>query len=248
MKIKNKALVLLGVLAINPAAWAEEDPIGEISANASVVTAGFLPTLNWNILYPGQSIETIVQADTDNTNGQGTVVPRVPVKVTVRVLAADIELRRRVTDRWGRSGIQVTPLSVGGFLKIGSSASNLHVFEGRQRDVRPERIVFSQNISKGTEISFGGQARFSGSLQHFSGVGNRNVLIFKDGQEPPAHATWNTQTTLGTHIESYLDENGLIDLGPRELIVAFELGQNYDNPQADFQDLIFLLTFEPISD
>ena len=229
---------MLGAFAITPMVIASEIPTGSISSDSEVVLAGTEPNLSWNITYP-INIDTIIEI-----TPPGVIIPKSDVTMQVRCLAADVQERREYWNGW-RWVVSFRYIRVTGFGRRNSNSWRL-LFNNTQPNVSPSTIVWQEDLEEDDTIRFAALANFSGGKWYYSGEGDPNVILLKDGEIPPTYATWDTQSTLGTHIAPYLDENGAVDIGPRDVIVAFELTHSLadGNTGGDVQDMIYLLTFQ----
>lgn len=230
---------MLGVFAIASMASANENPTGDISADAQLVRAGSFPKLDWNITYP-EDITTII-----TITPPGVIQPKTDVTMQVRCVAADVQQRSQYWNGW-RWVTNYRYIRVTGYGRKNSNSWRL-LFNNTQPYVNPAAIAWQEELEEGDSIKFAAKAQFSGGIWYYSGESSPNVLILKKGDYPPSYATWDTQSTLGTHIEPYLDENGAVDIGPRDVIVAFELTHSMSPGSGgggDMQDMIFLLTFQ----
>lgn len=240
MKIITKTLMVLSAIAMVPLASANENPTGEISADSQLVLAGSYPKLDWNITYPS-SIETIV-----TITPPGEIIPKTDLTMQVRTLAADVQERREYWNGW-KWVTSYRYIKVTGYGRVNSQSWRL-LFNNYQPYVNPASIVWQKDLDEGDEVIFAARADYSGLPWYYSGQSDHNVVLLTDGQTPPTYATWDTQSTLGTHIAPYLDANGAVDIGPRDVIVAFELTHDM-TPGAgsgggDMQDMLFLVTFQ----
>ena len=238
MKTTPKKLVVLAFLAVFPTVQGSENPTGNISANAEVVRAGSFPKLNWDITYPA-GITSVV-----DISPPGGILPKRDLMMQVRCLAADVQEKSYYYKR-GYRYVQYRYISVAGHGRK-NNENWKQLFYNIQPYVDPSKIVWNEEVEDGDEIQFTALANYSGANRYYSGQGSDNVLILKNGDYPPAYATWDSQSTLGTHIAPYLNENGAVEIGPRDLIVAFELTHVMNatgNNEGDMQDMIFLLTF-----
>lgn len=244
MKTTSRKLAVLALLAVSLTSNASENPSGNISADSALVLAGTYPRLDWNINYP-ISIETIIEV-----TPPGEVVPKTDLTMQVRCLAADVQERREYWNGW-RWVVSFRYISVAGYGRKNSNSWRL-LFNDTQPNVDPTNIAWQEELEEGDVVRFAARANYSGGKWYYSGEGSANVLILKKSDYPPTYATWDTQSTLGTHISPYLNPDGSIDIGPRDLIVAFELthvmNANANNNDGDMQDMIFLLTFQSNED
>ncbi|MFC0019409.1 hypothetical protein [Roseibacillus persicicus] len=239
MKMTPKRLFAPLFCALGLMAQAAENPVGEISADAALVRAGAYPKLDWNIVYPTSVLEWI------SITPGGVIVPKSDLTMQVRVLAADVQSRKERWNGW-RWTVTYTYISVTGYGRI-NNKSWRQLFNNTQPYVNPSAIVWQDELEEGDEVIFAAKANYDGGSWYYSGEGSDNVIVLKKGDYPPSYATWDTQSTLGTHIAPYLDESGAVDIGPRDVIVAFELTHQMrasGNSEGDMQDMIVLLTFQ----
>jgi hypothetical protein len=167
------------------------------------------------------------------------IVAKADVTVRARGLAADVQEFKKHYN--GSNYVEGSRYVEANAYSSINSGNWREIFSGTQSSVDPTAIVWEKELSTNDELTFAARANFTGMKWHYSAQIDETVLILKDGQTPPALATWNSQTTLGTHIEPYLDENGEIDIGPRDIILAFELtgdpkGNNGHGNNADGYD------------
>jgi hypothetical protein len=196
--------------------FADNTPIGEISSDGDVYRTGTYPALSWQINHNPTSILDWVLITED-----GKIVTRADVTVRVRVLAADVQELTKHFD--GSDYVEGSRYVEAGAYSSVESSNWREMFTGKQPLVDPTEIVWEQDLKENDELTFAARANFTGMKWHYSVQNEETVIILKDGQTPPVLASWSSQTTLGEHIEPYLDEDGKIDLGPRDIIVAFEL-------------------------
>lgn len=237
MKSKFRKLLFPYLIAVTSIAQATDSPTGDISVDAELVRAGAFPKLDWNINYPASVLEWITI-----TPG-GVIVPKSDLTMHVRVLAADVQERTEYWNGW-RWNVSYRYIRVTGYGRVNSRGWRL-LFNNTQPYVNPSAIVWEEDLEEDDEVIFASRANFSGGSWQYSGQGSNNVIVLKKGDYPPSYSTWDTQSTLGTHIAPYLDANGAVDIGPRDVIVAFELTHDMNAGNGgDMQDMIVLLTFQ----
>lgn len=238
MKNQCQRLLVFGASLVTSFAFASETPTGSIDADSDLVLAGTLPKLDWSINYP-EDINSFI-----NLTPAGLIVPKSDLTMQVRCLAADVQQRREYWNGW-RWVVSFNYIQVTGIGRRNSESWRV-LFNNTQPHVNPSAIVWQEKFKEDDVIRFGARAHFSGGRWYYSGGGDPNVILLKKGDYPPSYTTWDTQSTLGTHIAPYLDDNGAVDVGPRDIIVAFELTHSLapGNTGGDAQDMIFLLTFQ----
>ncbi len=232
-------LLLLGALAFAPMASASDTPTGNIDADSDLVVAGTFPRLDWNITYP-EDITTFI-----TITPPGLIVPKSDLTMQVRCLAADVQERREYWNGW-RWVVSYRHIRVSGYGRRNSNGWRL-LFNNTQPYVNPSAIVWQEELEEDDTVKFAAKANYSGGNWYYSGESDPNVVLLKNGDYPPSYATWDTQSTLGTHIAPYLDDSGAVSIGPRDVIVAFELTHSMapgSGGGGDMQDMIFLLTFQ----
>lgn len=244
MKTLLKSHILTFSLLWGTLAFGQDEsdsPLGNISTDAIAYAENQHPKLTWNITYP-QLVQEIVEIEDD-----GTIIPKADVTMQVRVLAADVQERKISYDRWGNQKISLRYIDVVGYARV-NYGYWYYIFGGTQPEVDPNEVVFEQELMEGEEVYFASRAVYSGLGYYYSGQDDPNVIVLQNGDTPPTYTTWDSQETLGTHIEAYLDDDGNVDIGPRDVIVAFELTHvldpNSNNNDGDVQDFIVLLTFQ----
>ncbi len=232
------AAVLLATGVSAPCALAQANrqptiPVGSLTAFPTVVQPGVHPTLTWNITYPS-IVQDFVKVD------KNQITPKETLDCHIRVLGAGVT----VSNSNG-SNLQFVPtraeVSYGG-------GSYSPVFYGKNPDVKPNKVVWSQEVTAGTTIRFGGKYYYNRNWgPHFtSQSGTNNVRTLVNGDTPPTTYPLHTAPTLESFIKPYLDEEGKVKIGPMDVIVFMELthhdSQSYDQGY-DLQDMVLLVTF-----
>lgn len=239
MTATNRILLTLSLTVGLPlTATAADTPLGDISANAEVIRAGTYPTLDWSITYPQTLLDWV------NIDANGAIICTSPVNMQVRNLAADVQSRKTFWNGF-RYVTSLSYVQVTCFGRVNSEGWR-RVFQGFQPNINPSLIAWDRNLVTGDRVIFGARSSFDGHIWHYTGQSSQNVVLLKRGDVPPEHTTWTTQSTLGEHIDPYLNDDGVIDIGPRDVIVAFELTHIIPNAnnEGDMQDMILLLTFQ----
>lgn len=238
MTATYRSLLLFNLLACSLPLSAADTPLGDISANAEVVRAGTFPTLDWNITYPESIIDWV------NIEPNGTIRCTAPVNMQVRNLAADVQSR---TTFWNgfRWVTRFSYVEVTCFGRVNNEGWR-SLFQGIQPNINPNQVVWNRNMGVNDSVVFAARSSFEGHIWHFTGQSSPNVVLLRRGDVPPDYTTWTTQSTLGEHIDPYLNDEGVIDIGPRDVIIAFELTHIIPNDEGegDLQDMILLLTFQ----
>lgn len=203
------------------------------SAYPSRVLVGANPKLNWYITFP-KTIDDVV-----NINPDGSVTTKDMVDMTVRVLGA--------SSQFGGQGWKKTQ----GAVRV-SSAGYVKFFEGVQPDVKPTKDYHNVRVNNGSRIDFRGRnEKRPGQWNNWWSTesSSYNVLTASDGDLPPIWSGSNSQRDPKDFVEPYLDGEERLKLGPRDIIIFFELGNqaNYYGAK-DTQDLVLLVTFETVEE
>lgn len=236
MKINNTLSALAGLVGLVSVATAAEIPTGVIKASEDVVLAGSYPRLDWNITYPESVLEVI------EITPEGDVIPKSGLTMQVRSLAADVQRRTTYWNGW-RYVYEYEYINVLGQARVNNGLWRT-IFNGVQPQVDANRVLWQTELKGGDEVTFRARVNLTGFPLYQSGANSPNVVLLKQGDVPPSYVTWDTQSSLGTHIAPYLDNQGRIDIGPRDVIVAFELTHQMPGSDGDMQDMIMLLTFQ----
>lgn len=246
--MKTLPLLLSSLVALTGSVFAQDRPSGWISADSQFVRAGTFPRITWGIDFPVAQTENEDSFDGVEISEDGDIEPVRDLKMDVRVLAADVQ--RRTTRGSSRTGyyFEFEHINVAALGRVNSTGWAT-LFNGTQPQVNPSNVVWTRHLEEGDSIEFASRVLLDGFGWYVSGRGSSNVVVLRNGDVPPVFSTWDTQSTLGTHIEAYLDDDGKVDVGFRDLIVAFELTHVIDpsrgsDQDGDMQDMVLLLSFE----
>ncbi|MDP0492465.1 MAG: hypothetical protein Q7Q71_15570 [Verrucomicrobiota bacterium JB023] len=230
MKIKlasKKIGAFLGAaLSLTLANGEETVPVGWLEASPKLVRAGTYPNLEWEINYP--VVENLVTVPPDNT-----IVPLQELTMKVRILGASFQYSATqylYTQLW--------------YKKNNGSWQNL--WYGKQNQVNPSEVRYQTTVRADDTLYFGARGYRSGWLPfYYSTDDSPNMIVLKDGDSVPSSRPAFYQGSIESFLQPYLDDNRVIDIGPRDVIILYELGQT--NPSSsgfDMQDLVALITFE----
>jgi len=238
------AVTVLSLILTAGRSSAQQDPIvpvGSLSANPSFVQVGMKPNLTWNITYP-EVVKDIV-----TVTPPGTLTPKQKVVMDVRVIGASVKLTW--TNNWG----QVTRwewvptealISVGG-------ASYSRIFYNTQDKVVGSKIVYTSTVQSGKSINFGGRYYLDNKWSTFYSSTNssKNVVALLDGDTPPTTTPLYQQPTIEDFIKPYLDGQGKVKIGPKDVIYLMELTHTNKNDGGfDLQDLALIVTFRTVNE
>jgi len=236
------ALFLLTALTATPALLRGQNltpliPSGSLSAFPTIVQAGTHPTLTWDVTLP-ESVTDIV-----TITPPGTITPKRCLIMDVRILGASVKRvwlnsQGKVTKwEWVPTEAQMNYNNTG----------YTRIFYNTHDKVNPNSIVKTIAVGAGKTINFGGRyVTSSGSWSTWYSTTNcqYNVVALKDGDTPPTTTPLYQQPTIESFILPYLNEDGNIKLGARDVIYLMELTHTDRNHGGfDLQDLAILVTF-----
>jgi hypothetical protein len=209
-------------------------PTGTLSVNSSVVQAGTSPTLTWGVTYPS------IVTDLVTVTPSGTITPKRSLEMKVTVIGC-MAIRRGTTG----PRLLLSPTEA---LLANGPGSFTSIFYDTDNHWP---LLPTVEVYKNLPIRFGGRLKaFHLSTvwgpMYISGDPNGRVRALVNGDENP------TKKPLGQiggidFLTPYLDADGKIKIGPKDVIVVFEL--SHSNPQDDgfdLQDLVLLCTFTEI--
>jgi hypothetical protein len=208
-------------------------PVGSLTAYPTVVQTGTKPTLTWSISYPSQ-VTTVV-----TVGSTGTITPLRDLYVDLRVLGAQI-------------GDGSSWYMVEAYHKTENASSFTRFFRGKQPDVNPSTIYFTQLVHQNRAINIRGRVATNNSTNpsswqayYATGTTTQNVRVLVNGDTPPTYVpAFANQSTIKSTLSPYLDASGKIRIGPMDVIYIFELwGTATNQSYFDMQDLIVLATF-----
>lgn len=209
-------------------------PTGTISAFPTIVETGTFPEVTWDIKHPVPITEFI------NIEPNGSIKTKTNLRVEVRVLGASSQYTdSKGTRQWKTAEAEVKT----------NNGSWARFFRGTQLDVRPSVVCKELTLAANTVLNFRGrnQVGTDSSVMNAwwnTGVGGYNVLTLGDGALPPIWSGSASQRSPADFIQPYVDGNGYLALGPRDVIIFYELGGTSRFwGDRDTQDLVLLVTF-----
>ncbi|MBX3740280.1 MAG: hypothetical protein KF712_04770 [Akkermansiaceae bacterium] len=241
MKTSPFAVVAIFVLAlsamISSRALAQDPPVpvGRLDTSATLVRAGTKPTLNWDITYPA------VVKDIIKITPPGTCTPKVKVNMDVRVVGASVKVvwlnAWGIVTKWEWAPTQAS-VSI-------NNSSYSEIFYNTQDKVKPGTVVYNQKVNANQPINFAGRYNFNGWSNQFTSTSGQNVIALVNGDTPPTTTPLYQQPTIEDFIKPYLDGQGRIKIGPKDVIYLMELTHTNKNDGGfDLQDLALLVTFQ----
>ena len=220
--MKNLLTVALSSLILSPSLTAEV-PTGSLSINKKVVREGHIPRVSWKINHP--------------------VVIKGLVKVTDRKIEVltktQVDVYMIGTAVWNHKTSTQTQVKIGN-----SNWKDVYVGNGIGLD---SGVVRATGIlEKGQTIQLKAMAN-DALFTHVGWVSSdsQNSIISIDGDVPKSSNGWGGDSSMEDYMQPYL-ANGKLKLGPKDLMVSFEL--THDQTQTedkgyDSNDSIVLLRF-----
>jgi hypothetical protein len=212
-------------------------PVGSLSAFPTIVQAGTHPDLTWDVTLP-ERVDDIITIEPP-----GTLVPKRSMIMDVRVIGASVKRvwinsRGQITNwEWVPTEAQMN--------YNGSGYSRF--FYNTQDNVNPNSGLVTKVVEKDSTINFGARylnSNGSWSTWYSSTNAQYNVVALKNGDTPPTTTPLYQQPTIESFILPYLDNNGNISIGARDIIYLMELTHTDRNHGGfDLQDMVLLVTF-----
>lgn len=242
----SHSIVLLAVvftlfIIVSGKAFGQDPPVpwGSLTASPQYVQVGSRPILKWGITYPA------IVKDIIKITAPGTCTPKVKVSMDVRVIGASVKVVW--TNSWG----QITRwewASTEAQVSI-NNGSYSRIFYNTQAKVNPSTVVYTSTVLPGKDINFAGRYYFDGwSTLYKSTNANGNVVALVNGDTPPTSSPLYQQPTIEDFIRQYLDGEGRIKIGPKDVIYLMELTHTDKRDGGfDLQDLALLVTFKEIN-
>lgn len=227
-KLPTLLMSLLTCTSLAHANKPEPVPTGELNVNLTMVRQGVAPALNWKISYPTKVTDVVDIPPTDE------IIPKTKLRVKVSMVGVGL------TDQRG------TQYPAKNNIKFGNSGWQ-HLFTGRGRDVRPNRILVNRIVQRGEALRFAARVNVRGYGYYYNQ--NSNITVLKNGDTPPnVAAGYNHQTPVASYLRPYV-KKGKIAIGPMDVLYVSEL--THTNPRQsgyDMQDSIVLVQFEKVAD
>lgn len=246
MKTRNATAVITVVVLILCAIFAgkvhAQDPpvpVGFLSASPEYVQIGEKPNLSWSVTYPA------VVKDIITITPPGTCTPKVRVAMDVRVIGASVKIVW--TNGWGQvTRWEWAPTEAQVSINNGTYS---RIFYNTQDKVNPSTVVHSTTVQAGRDINFAGRHYFDGWSSLFKSTSDSgNVVALVNGDTPPTTTPLYQQPTIDDFIRPYLDGQGRVSIGPKDVIYLMELTHTNKNDAGfDLQDLALLVTFRELN-
>ncbi|MFT4175348.1 MAG: hypothetical protein QM627_01715 [Luteolibacter sp.] len=212
-------------------------PVGALTAFPTLVQTGTRPVLTWGITYPATAKDVVT------ITGPGTLTPKTDLIMEVRVIGASV--RATTTNILGLIVSQTWVPTECQFRYGNGSFSRL--WYGRQTDVKSSQVVLTKTVEAGKALNFGGRYYWNNSWSslYTSLNSSRNVVALVNGDTPPTTTPLYQQPSIESFLLPYLDGQGKVKIGPKDVIYLMELTHTNPNDGGfDLQDLVILVTFK----
>lgn len=238
MKHLQTLLLLVSVLVLgaNRGHTQEETPIipvGWLTAFPEIVQAGTHPELTWDITIPERAEEIA------DLSGSATLTPVRDLIMDVLVVGNGVT----AVDESDPEGTVSVPVD----MQVNYSGQGpVSVFFDNAKGVKPNKVVYSGPVSEGSTIDFGGRYYHNDTWGPFydSSTGTPNIVALRNGDIPPTSTPLHENPDLESFLVPYLDENGRVKLGSRDVLILMELTHTDEESSGfDLQDAVLLVTF-----
>lgn len=243
--MKLTKLFTVAFLSVASSALGEEAviPTGFLDASALLVRENSSVDLNWEVKIPATRVEELVDISGDDP----TVVARDDVAFTVRMLGVEYAHQSEYVLAWGYYTYANSPW----YTFFWGYGDDEYSLANQSCDIlrTGEKLRFGFRGSKNGFRSV--EARDRVWFDHrWTGTGpsyHRNetpAIILKNGDTLPDRVTPSGQIDVSNFLASYLEDDGrTVKIGPKDLIVLAELNRDFDDPKADYQDFVILVSF-----
>ena len=265
MKTKTPlSILLLAVLGMGPA-LAENPgthgdpymPVGKLHVSKRLVRTGVKPLLSWEIQYP-RSATDVVNFDID-----GGVTPKVPVLMQIRVAgknnnghgnnADGVDVSNPGEGKGGPNGAvdesgAVDDENKGSSLLVRNGDGNwIDLLNQEFESATSGNSLYGEVIHPGDLIDFAVRVTTESgdsNLVQWTQANKYLVVGLVDGDPFP---TPNASAEISGLLSPYVNDEGTVVLGPREILCAFELDTTDPASDSyDLQDLVVIVTFKDV--
>jgi hypothetical protein len=149
-----------------------------------------------------------------------------------------------VSITWGSNGPNV-PVK----LETTVEGETQTIFSGTSPQVEPEDVMIIEDVPSDTSIHFEGTSYNPWYGTEYLSVSTEEsspmIIALKNGDSVPEMTPVGQQPNIDEFLSDYIDAEGNVTIGQRDVIYLFELGTgNPSSSSADFQDAVLLVTFE----
>lgn len=198
------------------------DPVGNLTANPTVVQTGTKPTLTWAMMFPTKLSDVAAI----NPPGGIDITAKQYVSVSIIGTTSSVPSEARI--------------SVGG-------GSYQQLFYGTQNDVNPSKPLYIKQLDPGTTIDFGGRSVENNQWSPFytSNSSNLQVVSLVNGDVPPTSTPILQKPGVASFLKPYVDSStGKIKIGPLSVLVIMEFNETArTKPGFDYSELALLVNF-----
>lgn len=191
--------------------------------------------------------ETVMEQPAFQEN-DGTITVNADNNVTVEVLGTDIT--------YGAGGAEIPVMVELGYVDALGNIFYTDLFDGNDVDggeIYEEQTSATVNYVIRAEASYHSSNSRKRFYSRYVSTDTINVKTLVNGEAVPNISAFDDQSSLADYLVEYIDTTtNTMALGNNQVIMLFELGVNVStNPNssaADFQDLIVLLTIDPVTE
>ncbi|MGJ8635158.1 MAG: hypothetical protein ACSHX7_14675 [Luteolibacter sp.] len=202
-------------------------PRGSLDVDKDLVRVSTRSNLEWEIEYP-ESITEIVTVDPP-----GTIIPK-----------KDLEMRVRVLGVAFQSGNTLLPVAA--YWSYNNSSWD-NFFYGTSEDVNSNDVKISVDVKQSDTIDFGARGSSGNGWYPFNNTKTESqyVTVLGNGSSAPSYAPAYNQSSVTSFLKPYIDSDGRINIGERDLIILWECYTASPGSQYfDMQDIVVLVSFE----
>lgn len=245
------------ILAQSPATHGDPyTPVGRLHVSRKMVRTGTKPLLSWEIQYPRATPDIIIPKT------GGGITPKVPVLMQIRVAGKNNNGHGNNEDGVDSSNLGQGKGGPNGGVDESDGfddekkASRLLVRNGAAAwtDLLNEdfttqdgNTLYSEVIKPGDLIDFAVEvttASGESGVVQWTQTNNFLVTGLINGDQFPMP---NPSTEISPLLSPYVNDEGAVVLGPREMLCAFELDTTDPaSEDYDLQDLVVIITFDDV--
>lgn len=199
-------------------------PVGTLDAYPAIVKTGTHPTLTWAIQYP-ETLEQILTKDN--------------VCAAIRVVGASV-----VTGYDEEGGEQYAQVQAD--VNIGDG-NWVTFFQDSQDNLVAGWVYANAGVVANTRPQFRGRTFIDGGWTSFetTGSGSTSAVILTDGDPLPTYVPAIARGDIESYLAPYVDNGGNVKIGPKEMLILFELETaDRRSPKYNLQDLVVLTSID----
>jgi len=233
-------------------------PVGSLDLDQHMVRNGKKAEFSWGITYPVTVPDLIIP------QAGGTVLTKEELRVKIRVVGVahfnksnnghgnnddGVDSSNPGASKDGEDSDPTVDdeIPVGFWTKIGNGSWS-QAFYGNGTQVAADEYVFEQIVPANTTIDFAGRGRkTTGSWFDIRWTMDTDsaVVALQNGDSLPNYSPALEQGAIESFLSSYINDDNLVTMGPRDMIYLFELASRSPGESSfDLQDLAVVVTYE----